>query len=362
VGCNTNKNIQRNNTVTSASTNAINRQEMQNYYDTGTTLLNNKDYNGAINQFFKAELYDRNKSLVFTAYTHMLRGIDHFDNGRIQEAIVDFNSAIQGMSFVNYGNTVTSMQQYRNSLYVWGLEYGYNLFPINYNSYLYRARAYVNIENFNNAISDYSVLAEKSPETEVFIERGDIYFKLEKYELALDDYNEALKLSPDSNSLKNKITNVSTLIRQRNNSNTQNIISRDNRFDLNDTINRLNEFIGKSPPSSSSRVRIGEYTQSLGEAGISVAYIDVVIIYRVRNDIIVSSTIQFIDNARNPSYQRIAWVIQELLPVADLLGSPNSLTNSIARWNRRNITYEMDQRPLESTDGKYFCEFRAILN
>ncbi|NUP47733.1 MAG: tetratricopeptide repeat protein, partial [Catenulispora sp.] len=60
-----------------------------------------------------------------------------------------------------------------------------------------RARVYIGLRHFDEALADYAVVIEQDPNhAEHYLERGDILRRLGRYDEALADYTRALRLSP----------------------------------------------------------------------------------------------------------------------------------------------------------------------
>ncbi|NUR62100.1 MAG: tetratricopeptide repeat protein [Catenulispora sp.] len=60
-----------------------------------------------------------------------------------------------------------------------------------------RARVYIGLGRFDEALADYAVVIEQDPNhAEHYLERGDILRRLGRYDEALTDYTRALRLSP----------------------------------------------------------------------------------------------------------------------------------------------------------------------
>ena len=65
-----------------------------------------------------------------------------------------------------------------------------------------RGLAYQAIENFENAVRDYSVVLRLDDSNiDAFISRSNMYYEMGKYEVSILDYAEAIYLSPESPAL-----------------------------------------------------------------------------------------------------------------------------------------------------------------
>jgi tetratricopeptide (TPR) repeat protein len=98
-------------------------------------------------------------------YTY--RGISHLENEQIDDAISDFNKAIE----LNAGFAA---------------------------AYIYRGIAHYKQGQFNQAISDYNKAIEINPEyAEVYYNRGDAFGKKGRFDQAISDYNKAIEINPE---------------------------------------------------------------------------------------------------------------------------------------------------------------------
>ena len=75
-----------------------------------------------------------------------------------------------------------------------------NIKPDHVNAYIYRGNAYKELENYKEAVMDYTRAIKLAPESNVmvYIDRADIYLENGSYDKAIADYTIALKIKPES--------------------------------------------------------------------------------------------------------------------------------------------------------------------
>jgi tetratricopeptide (TPR) repeat protein len=189
-----------------------------------------------------AEGIDLNKAIILNSYAHFQNGLKFFESKNYDFAIKNFTWVIENMVRVNIKEGIMGVQEYRISLYTWGQAYGYNLFELSYNSYIFRGNSYKNIGQLQDAISDYSRAIEIDEDVEIYISRGDTYFDMENYALALNDYNSAINIVPNSPVINTRIEQTTRIIDEieRDNANSIYIAA----FNTNG-INSLTQYISK---------------------------------------------------------------------------------------------------------------------
>jgi tetratricopeptide (TPR) repeat protein len=102
-----------------------------------------------------------------TVRTHLMKGSDYFEKGQYDEAILEFNNAIE--TDPNYAD-----------------------------AYLKRGKAYGYKELHDKAISDFSKAIQAKPDyAEGYLMRGRAYFITKKYDLAISDYTKAIEIKPN---------------------------------------------------------------------------------------------------------------------------------------------------------------------
>jgi tetratricopeptide (TPR) repeat protein len=190
------------------------RAENEVHFNDGVNFINQSDFDAAFEKFYLAERVDLNKAIILNSYAHFQNGLNLSQNKNYDSAIENFTWVIENMTRVNTGKNIMEMQQYRNSLYIWSQLYGYSLFGLSYNSYIFRGNCYKDIGQLQNAISDYSKAIEISEDAEIYISRGDIYFEMEKYILALNDYSSAINIIPNSPDINIRIEETNRRIEE----------------------------------------------------------------------------------------------------------------------------------------------------
>lgn len=134
------------------------------YLDRANIYLNSGRYNEALTDFSQAIKINPNSPNAYFS-----RGIVYHSLGRHIDAIEDFTRVIElnPPVFIN--------QAYAN-----------------------RAAAHFVLQNYDEALSDYSQSIQVSPNTtETYLKRGSALFFLKRYDEAAADYNEAIKLNPN---------------------------------------------------------------------------------------------------------------------------------------------------------------------
>jgi tetratricopeptide (TPR) repeat protein/beta-lactamase regulating signal transducer with metallopeptidase domain len=101
------------------------------------------------------------------AAAYISRGVSCFKKGQIEDAIADFDKAID----LDPGKAV---------------------------AYVARGSAYYELDQLDNAISDYSKAIEINPDFAVaYQNRGSVYYRLGQLDNAICDYDKAIEINPD---------------------------------------------------------------------------------------------------------------------------------------------------------------------
>jgi len=132
------------------------------------------------------------------SFSHLQKGIDKFNKGDKQGAILEYNKAIsldpenalayrkRGYVKFNISNYVGAIEDYNEAI---------NLDPKDYISYYYRAECNEHLNNWNEALEDYNKtisIDPSDPQCWSYFNRGKIkFFELKDYQGALDDFNKA---------------------------------------------------------------------------------------------------------------------------------------------------------------------------
>lgn len=134
------------------------------------------------------------------ANTFNERGNAYCDKGEYQKAVNDFTAAIElgaddlAVYYANRGYTRRQMGEYDAAL----LDYAQSIAiePKNADNYTDRAKVYELKEEYNKAVTDYSMAIElnKGLFSGDYNKRGLVYIKIEEYDKAIADFDKALSL------------------------------------------------------------------------------------------------------------------------------------------------------------------------
>jgi len=202
----------------------------QDYASLGRRKLNQKDYQGAVDDFSqvlainpnnfdallgRAEAYywQRDFEAAINDYDLLLQQNDNnatyfFNRGtanafleNYEEAIADYNEAIRldpeyANAYNNRGNNYNDLKEYEKAIA--DLNEAIRLDPEHANAYNNRGISYKNLKEYEKAIADYNEAIRLDPEHAVaYYNRGNNYRNLKEYEKAIADYNEAIRLDPN---------------------------------------------------------------------------------------------------------------------------------------------------------------------
>ncbi len=139
------------------------------------------------------------KGLSFNALEQYSAAVESFDraislNGK------EFSFHLwRGLALENLGRYVDAVESYTLALEIAELSLGYK----------YRGDAYSSLQQYPEAIADYSRIIEINPEDPLpYNNRGNTYSKLENYEQAIEDYNRAIQLNPKDGDFYNNRGNA----------------------------------------------------------------------------------------------------------------------------------------------------------
>jgi len=136
------------------------------------------------------------------ADAYISRGVSYLKKGQIEDAISDFNKAInldpgKAIAYVARGSAYHMLDQLDNAIsdYNKAIEINPDLAV----AYQNRGSVYYRLGRFDNAISDYSKVIEKNPDFAVaYLDRGSLYLSQGKFDNAISDYSKALDLNPEN--------------------------------------------------------------------------------------------------------------------------------------------------------------------
>ncbi len=139
------------------------------------------------------------------AKAYLTQGNTFFGLQQYERAILYYTKSIEynnrnGHAFLNCGKTYFQLKQYYISInfFTQAIDKGLNHADV----FRYRAEAYQNNSEFQNAVDDYTTILIKTEFTDKFsyCKRGECYFFLEQYEKAIPDFIKGIEL--DKNNIK----------------------------------------------------------------------------------------------------------------------------------------------------------------
>jgi tetratricopeptide (TPR) repeat protein len=168
------------------------------YYDQGVSLIDQEDYQGAIDAFEKALDLGWESSELYTKLGFALT-LDRQTN----EAIIAYTKAIEldpnvvenwverGWRYFESGNNETALQDFEKAI---------ELDPENPSPYEGMASAYRGLGNPDTALQILTEAIERFPDNAgLYNVRGWLYFEdFEEYDLAISDFSMAIEVHPDS--------------------------------------------------------------------------------------------------------------------------------------------------------------------
>ncbi|MDR1821894.1 MAG: tetratricopeptide repeat protein [Oscillospiraceae bacterium] len=153
---------------------------------------------------------------AISAYEHVQLGIAHFDNHNYDEAIKNFNEAIEldpnlAVAYSNRGAAYSYIDECELAIadYVKARELNrkgaivdhLNAIKLNQNNataYYKHGNNYCDKGEYDLAIADYAKAIELNPNyANVYCDRGFAYTQKDEYDLAIADYTKAIKLNPN---------------------------------------------------------------------------------------------------------------------------------------------------------------------
>jgi len=157
------------------------------------------------------------KEAQFISYTY--RGISHLEKEQIDDAISDFNKAIElnprnaaayisrGIAYYKQGQIDQAISDYDKAIEI-NPEYA--------EAYYNRGNAFGKQGQFDQAISDYNKAIEINPEyAEAYLGRGLAYDEKSQYDQAIADFNKAIELNPEATVAKESRDHTIQILSQK---------------------------------------------------------------------------------------------------------------------------------------------------
>ena len=141
----------------------------------------------------------------FTANQYIESGQRHYAAGRSEEAIEDYNRAIEidpnnATAYNNRGVVYIGYNEFgTDEIALSDVNHAIELNPTNAIMYINRGAVYQNKNEYDKAFDDYMRAVNIDPnEPSIYLNRGSLYRSQGKQILALADYNHALELDPQN--------------------------------------------------------------------------------------------------------------------------------------------------------------------
>lgn len=137
------------------------------------------------------------------------KGIEYAKKGDLNEAFILFEKAIKidpefSSAYANRGNVYRVQKKYKLAIndYTKSIELKRNL-----NTIYARANSFLEIDDFQSAINDYTIIIDENPTfSSIFFDRSYAYLRLENYVEAKKDLESQLQYDPnDFKSLANLV-------------------------------------------------------------------------------------------------------------------------------------------------------------
>jgi tetratricopeptide (TPR) repeat protein len=154
-------------------------------------------------------LQDYTKAISFNGndvvFLYLERGKIFSEKEDYASAIADFTQAIRlkpdvADSFFERGRAYWFQDNNRDALKDLNKAIELNAADANYNYFFIRGCIWVEEEEYEQAIADFTESINLEPEgANAFYQRGKVYMAMEDYTTAIDNFNEALQLNPDNN-------------------------------------------------------------------------------------------------------------------------------------------------------------------
>jgi tetratricopeptide (TPR) repeat protein/serine/threonine protein kinase len=133
--------------------------------------------------------------------TYCMRGNYHYNQGKLDQALADFNLAIQldpkyAAAYYNRGNVYSKQGKLDQALA--DFNKAIELDPKDATNYLHRASFYYTQGKLDLVLADYTkaIQLDHPRKTDTYFNRGIVYAKQGKLDLALADFNKVIELDP----------------------------------------------------------------------------------------------------------------------------------------------------------------------
>ena len=176
------------------------KEKLNYYYNRGDTFFDLGKFEEAIQNYDKAIELDSNVNSIY----YYNRGNAYFSLGKFENAIQDYNKAIDlnpndDLSYNNRGNAYFSLGKFEDAIQDYNKAIDLN--PNDASYYNNRGTTFANLEKYEDAIQDYNKTIDLNPnDNSAYFNRGTAFSYLNEYEKAIQDYNKAIDLNPNDDS------------------------------------------------------------------------------------------------------------------------------------------------------------------
>ncbi len=185
------------------NTNAFSQADVKNIVKIGNELIEQKDYEGALEKFNEALDYLPSYSPALDGKANLLILMDeHKDAEKLIVKAIEKNSdyapyyLTRGKIYVLREKFEDAIDDLNRALDLGKGEYG-NEFSSKV--LVNRGAAHQKLFNYDAALNDYSEAIMLNPKnSEVYLYRGFLYYQREEYDIALKDFNNTIDLDPDN--------------------------------------------------------------------------------------------------------------------------------------------------------------------
>ena len=173
------------------------KEKLNYYYNRGDTFFDLGKFEEAIQNYDKAIELDSNVNSIY----YYNRGNAYFSLGKFENAIQDYNKAIDlnpndDLSYNNRGNAYFSLGKFEDAIQDYNKAIDLN--PNDASYYNNRGTTFANLEKYEDAIQDYNKTIDLNPnDNSAYFNRGTAFSYLNEYEKAIQDYNKAIDLNPN---------------------------------------------------------------------------------------------------------------------------------------------------------------------
>ena len=157
-------------------------------------------------QFAEAEAQHTRAIALATAdeapFQYWMRGMTYFDDGKLAEALRDFNESIArkpdyGLAYFDRARVYSAQQDYAKA--ITDNTASLRLSPAEYVAYYNRGLAYSATKEYDKAIADFDALLQADPGyVDGLVERGHVYLAKKDYPKAIADFTQAMAMQPSN--------------------------------------------------------------------------------------------------------------------------------------------------------------------